>query len=144
MEKSLSNVIIFLLLFFCSCTNSPYIEQPFEHYAKRYAKLHGIKLRSSIVFGKLSQPQFVGYCTNFGNGTARVEIDRGYWNRASTAQKELLIAHELNHCEFGAVHNERIMSDYVCPESIMYPDTFTEQQIIKCYLPNRQYYLENL
>jgi hypothetical protein len=147
MEKSLSNVIVFALLFFASCGRHvirPEIDSEFKSYVSRFSNVHRITIKSDVVFGKLSNIKFVGFCTRLSNGKSKVEIDKDYWNRASVAQKELLIFHELGHCELGLPHNDRMMFGNFCPETLMYFHTFSHEQAQLCFLPNRQYYLENL
>ena len=144
----MSNFILFLLLFLLSCgrptQRRPIIDLAFSSYVSKFSKMYGITFRSDVVFADLQHLNYVGLCTKRSDGTRVIEIDVTYWDSASKAQREAILWHEAGHCELGLHHDDSMMLYDTCPQSVMHPRVMSEVQIIHCYLPNRQYYLENL
>jgi hypothetical protein len=75
-----------------------------------------------INFGDLSAygSSVIGLCQTSSNRNDIVTINQSWWNRVSETQRNLLVHHELGHCELYRPHRTTLGSDGN-PISIMYP-----------------------
>ena len=81
------------------------------------------------------EPQVVGICLP---SYMQVRLKRSRWIRYNDVQKEILVYHELLHCEFGLEHygvEEDLKK--ACPSSIMHPITLP----VACYKVFRRLYI---
>lgn len=62
----------------------------------------------------LDEDQVVGQCTYGTHITNEVTIDRAFWNRANTFTRELVVFHELGHCQLLRGHDESETQQGVC------------------------------
>ena len=71
-------------------------------------------------------------------------IHTDFWNKASDEEREQVVYHELVHC-VGLVHyhiDTKIhMNGTDCPVSLMTTTQFNHKQMEKCYIPKREYYI---
>jgi len=56
----------------------------------------------------------VGQCQRYDGGTRTVVIDRAYWMRSNTTQREFLVFHELGHCILGRNHLDDALQNGHC------------------------------
>lgn len=89
----------------------------------------------------------VGECHEDERGQKEIRINPGYFNNASDAQREMVIAHELGHCLLGKKHDNSYKTfegfNGTYPTSIMNSFAFNEDQL-KVYTANRHYYYTRL
>jgi hypothetical protein len=93
------------------------IDPVFNPYIDKFiaiSNMYGVDIdrdKLKINFTTLLETPTIGLCLDSG----QVYISRGFWKRASTTQKELVIFHELGHCVLGLSHtdtDEDIMTWY--------------------------------
>lgn len=163
MKKLVILVLLSLLSASCSTLRRGYVKNtgPAEPSIKDYVLDFKNLTRSSInkydpdrikiKMGDLKKPS-VGLCW-YMNIPPEINIDRAFWARASTEEKEVLVFHELGHCScfLGHTYNggeykkdEEPKGDLTvagfledgCPSSLMYP--YVIPQI--CYERHRLHY----
>lgn len=95
---------------------------------------------TTIRFGNLSNygSSVIGLCESTRTWR-RVTINPTFWNRVSEASRELLMHHELGHCNLFRRHRTDLLSTGKYA-SIMYPTIMTSST----YLDNYDYYQEEL
>jgi len=102
-----------------------------DRYIWGYELLAGKPIKSRVALVDSMFPLFaapwspkgsevVGFCSpiTLSDLKPEVRISRKYWESTSDAQQYLLLAHELGHCEFWLMHDNRMLSDG-CPASLM-------------------------
>lgn len=129
------------------------IEPEFIGYSKLYntlASFHGLSFKNTVTIGfstikpKNKDVSYIGYCS-YGKNFREIDVDQGYWEKASELTRRSLIFHELTHCyctrghdwgedkqypEVGTIQEKvqrafwiflpGVMSDG-CPKSLMFP-----------------------
>ena len=106
----------------------PYLNT-YRQYKLTYLKTDYIS-NIDIIFFSLNPPT-IGTCKFKPNGEKLIKIDPVYWFFGSTStQKELLLLHELGHCDLDRDHSD---ASSIMEKSI--PFEFD-------YVPNKSYYLE--
>lgn len=115
-------------------------DKAFLSYIQDFESLYG-KVKSPIIFANLDSRK-VGLCTKYSNGYNEIKIDVNFWIRASEAAKNQLILHELGHCELNRGHDDTSINN--CPKSAMRSYTFFPSELENCFIPNFDYYLEEL
>lgn len=91
----------------------------FEPYVQMVETLTGWGARTAIQFKDDMDDSLAGVCYRWSNGTTKIYINTDQWNMwLNETQKELLIWHELGHCDFDLAHSEGLRSDG-CPLSLM-------------------------
>jgi len=130
-------IISFLLLMGCGTPFSisgPKVDPQFDSYVKTYLE-HKSKYAGesemnniSIVFASL-EGNVVGTCYYPG----LIEIDATYWFNTSEAKREILIHHELGHCDLNIIWHRD-------PKSIMQPHIIGSNE----YVDNKDFYLNEL
>lgn len=75
----------------------------------------------------------VGVCNPF---TQSVMLDIQYLEESGPLDIESLVLHEMGHCEGGKYLHVEEIDGRGCPESIMYPETFST----RCYWKHRDKY----
>lgn len=108
---------------------APYVDIYREYKADRLG-IHGIR-KMNIFFAEQEYPR-VGVCVKWSNGDFDIQIDKRYWDYASDLDREVLILHELGHCDLGLEHSD--------PSSIMEPYHIGAEN----YLANQNYYINEL
>jgi len=84
----------------------PYI-QLFEDAAGRAV--------ADIPFGwRKFRGERIGVCTKHGGAYPEVHLDPEYWAEATDVEREMLVFHELGHCDLGRRHCEvgSLMAEY--------------------------------
>lgn len=118
----------------------------FDVYKRSWEKDTGLSVGSSIVFEDLGAGTTLALCRYFkSNPQARaIFIDKNKWYTLTDAQKEVLIYHEIGHCDLQQfVHRNDWMIDG-CPYTIMRPEIFTPWEIIHCYTKHKKHYIREL
>lgn len=137
-------------------------EPEFEPYVSQWVELTGKTPKIGIRFTQKSEGWLrgssnkrVGYCILYPNGQKEIRIERSQWNKVSIPKEpqspynlyhELILFHELGHCELGKSHNKNRVEapdtpDLVIPQSLMHP---SEDKVIPHYKKFRSFYLKNL
>lgn len=124
-----------ILLFLVGC-GTPFrfhtIDTEFKPYIERYEGHKGSDIRGmSIIFMSIESPT-IGTCWKNNLGYRKIEIDPKFWFRSSDGDRELLLFHELGHCDLGRGHASL--------NSIMVPSHFGAS----LYLSNKDYYISEL
>ena len=78
----------------------------------------------------------LGFCVQGGN---EIHILRSAWDKVSDLTKQMILFHELGHCDMGQGHRAGQQKDY-CPTSIMAANITTDD----CYSRNYSSYLKEL
>lgn len=145
------NKLVFIFIMFvcnslvlCSCGpaimkhEGPQIDEVLQPYVneykadkKRFLGTSSIR-RIDISFFTLTSP-IIGQCTRYNSGYREIKVDPIYWFfNASDAEKQILMYHELGHCDLNKEHddskaaimNSNIMDGY---QFIMNTDYYIEQ-----------------
>lgn len=140
--------LILLLIFTgCSTLPEPKTESVFQKYIDRFEARLGRDVHTPIEFDKEPEQGIAGTCY-YSDDDTRILINKNSWNRLNETQREILIFHELGHCElkiFG--HNEvqfMIINDEPCPLSIMRSQLFSYREANECYKEFKEMYMEEL
>lgn len=111
----------------------------FEKYSRIIEPENPTKITDlEIRFADLEQPQ-IGLCSRWIGSPPLIEIDRTYWSKANSVEKEVVMLHELGHCVLRRDHLRTLNADGE-PISIMYPNNSTSF----FYLAAKRYYLYEL
>jgi hypothetical protein len=123
----------FVLHFFCLIRVWHNVEHNpvFDRYLWGYELLAGKLTKSRVALVDSMFPAFpmpwapkgaevIGMCTPLviSDLTPEIRINKKYWDSATDAQQYLLLAHELGHCEFWLMHDNKMLDDG-CPASLM-------------------------
>jgi predicted SprT family Zn-dependent metalloprotease len=107
-----------------------------ETYVASFEKHYGKSLENiRFDFVSLAKPT-VGRCWMDEH---LVEFDKDYWDNANETTRELLVYHELGHCELRREHTDAKHTDYR-PVSIMHPILLWYVE----YLAHKQEYIDEL
>ena len=150
-KRSLVGAFILFPLF-VSCGKYDYIlkrekppkkvmDETFLPYLDNYKRFYG-EVKSPITFDNLDN-NIVGVCYKYYNGFTEIRIDYNFWNNSTREAREQLILHELGHCELNRGHEDSFFNDN-CPVSAMKSSVFQSFHINNCFIPNFDYYLEEL
>ena len=119
-------------------------DDAFVPYVKEFEKVCKIKTGSIVSFGNNFEKNVIGYCTP---SNKNIKINKRYWDTATDYEKEMLIFHELGHCDLDRDHKEGWYIQIVdgkevarIPISIMGAQLF----YVNTYITHRDYYLEEL
>jgi len=116
----------------------------FREFVESFSIDYKVNVTVPVVLRSIDS-QYAGVCIKYSNGYKEVQINNLYWNNLSIEQKEQLIYHELGHCVLNRGHDNSLMpSNPDCPKSIMRSYMFSRYEIENCYLPNYNYYKEEL
>lgn len=120
----------------------PYLELEVLTHVQEYERICKCKVQTNIQFGDAinNNPYIAGMCTMFGGVLPNnIYINKSYWTTLDYESQELLIFHELGHCQLFKNHNEKLIPySGSLPQSFMYPSIF--------YYPYsyRSYYMKEL
>lgn len=135
-------LLVLIFLIGCGRQGTKQVIDPvFLEDISTFKKIYHVGVKSSVVFGKINA-EYAAVCNTYSSGASKVIIDKTLWDGFSREQQQNLIFHELGHCELNLKHNDRFSGD--CPVTLMYPSIFPDYLIDRCFIPARQYYLENL
>ncbi|RLD64901.1 MAG: hypothetical protein DRI84_07900 [Bacteroidetes bacterium] len=92
------------------------IDSEFSSYIKTYVELKGSGIRNMSILFHTLPGSVIGVCYYYSNGDREIYIDPSFWYHDNTTylDRELLIFHELGHCDLGRDHEEplSIMEKY--------------------------------
>lgn len=127
-----------LILILSGCGQPIYVQPELQPYVDRFTAAYGRTLEKTIEvkFDDLKdQPILIlGECDGMGGERPRVLIRQGIWETYNDASRELIIFHELGHCELER-HHEGELS-----ESIMRPTILLDSD----YINYQNYYVNEL
>lgn len=63
---------------------------------------------------RITEDDVVGQCNYNSDRPNRVTIDLGFWRRASSFDREMVVFHELGHCVLGLGHTDDANPDGTC------------------------------
>jgi hypothetical protein len=137
----LKYIVIILLLTAPACGKAPAVRvqellYKFEDDAARYS-LHVDTDTLTVKFVDTIDGRFVGACLLI---TREIWLVKSFWRRASGANQESLMYHELGHCLLDRGHNDNNNGPYGLPSSIM-RRTGLQGDVYETY---RDYYLKEL
>lgn len=89
---------------------------------------------------EIHEANVAGICQYSSQNPNRITIDRTFWNNSSTANREMVVFHELGHCVLAQGHRETTDQNGFCL-SIMRSGTGPCRTV---YANNREYYLDEL
>lgn len=146
-----------LILFSAFLLHGDSIQKPFIHsdfllQVKEFEFLYGKKLENvSISYGNFLGSSVVGICWSYsktGNWYKGkfIKIDEGYWKESSNATREILLFHELGHCELNRDHEDEFVTLIIDNREVFMSKTIMNSYIIdeKKYRENREYYIKEL
>ena len=135
-------------------------------YVQRFQQEYGATVNISVTFGEMAA-NFAGLC--YYSPYRHVTINKSIWQRLDESQKEQLVYHELGHCVLNHGHPSYLSSirflgwgadsvgsekDHVfpaytfgwhfCPGTIMRWFMFNIDEMVNCYMPYRDYYMDEL
>lgn len=82
-------------------------------------------------------PSTVGFCLN---GQNEIHVLMSAWNRVSDLTKQMILFHELGHCDMGEPHRDARYSADFCPVSLMNANITSDD----CYSRHYSSYLGEL
>ena len=137
-----SGLVIFILLALVSCTSlKSKFDSSIQYYVNYFERSFDHKVTVPITFGDLPD-NVVGMCYFFkGPKPLRfIILDSGYWEKSAVWERELLVFHELGHCEFDLEHDNTVIPGVFTyqPGSMMFPYLFWE------YSKERSFYIDEL
>lgn len=134
-----TKLLIFTTMIVILHATAAVTDDDFTPYVKEFEKACGITSGSIINFGNSFEKHVIGYCTP---SNKNIKINRKYWNTADSYERELLIFHELGHCDLNRDHTEgyRDQDPKFIPVSIMGAEIFGAN----IYMANRDYYIKEL
>lgn len=151
--------ILSALFYVCSymcLANMEYgqVERPFRKHYDAFNRISGKKgydIPIRMVHKRFTHPDVIGaiaVCYSDGY-KGLIEVDAWYWNRMSEVSREQLIFHELGHCSLLEMDHRDMMVDFIdlgrrCPISIMRSYIFSQDEITRCYIPHRLFYINEL
>ncbi len=133
-------ILILVTISIIFSTPTSHREPVFDPYIERFESYYNSPVKSTINFGTKFEGKVIGVCYY---PFRKIEINKLYWDKASDTEKEMLIFHELGHCELHRDHNKSFILDNnnnEIPESLMYPKMFNPN----IYLNYRDYYIMEL
>lgn len=145
----MNNVIIsIIMLVLASC--SSFKKDPSQNTSKElipmirlFEKDFRVKVTVPVDFADLNPP-LAGVCLFHNDGYREIKINRLIWSDLNEEQKEILVYHELVHCELRIDHVPPLHYQTGCPISIMKPSIFTKHQALTCYKDNRSFYMSEI
>jgi hypothetical protein len=141
-------IISIIMLVLASC--SSFRKDPSDNTSKElipmiriFEKDFRVKVTVPVEFDDL-EPRLAGVCIFHDDGFRQVKINRKVWAELNEEQKEILVYHELVHCELRIDHVQPLHYESGCPISIMKPSIFTKHQAVTCFKQNRDFYLSEI
>lgn len=131
------SLITIVVLFMLGCGERfIHVEPETVKYIERYS-IYKVQYTGKVYNGRVStyfvnlKDDTAGFCSGDKNGPY-ILIDREYWDNVTDSDREVLLLHELGHCDLGLGHSHQ--------------DTIMEPVLINGfdYLINQGYYLEQL
>lgn len=119
----------------------------FDNYIVEFELAYGIQVTTPIIFDTLkdSKSSVVATCHYWSRDIKIIKVKPKWWKLLNEAGKEQLIFHELGHCELEIFdHTDGMREEDFCPVSIMRSYIFSEWELENCYLPHREYYIQEM
>lgn len=149
--KSMFFLLIFLV-FGCAKPIGDYLEgsgnapsnrthPDFSYYKSLFNMYFDTKSTTPIIYG-VENDKYAGVCYFWSNGYREIKINKNHWANYNESQREVLIFHELAHCEFDLSHDDN-KSGY-CPYSIMRSYMFSKYEVNACYELQKDWYIEDI
>jgi hypothetical protein len=149
-----SILLVAMIILFESCekdsiySNDVYIDSNLEVYFELFANeglSRGVNIDYSVqrIEGYIENitGNIAGECHHDSAFPSKIIVDRQYWNRATTTEREFLVFHELGHCYLNREHLDTQNADGSCA-SIMHSGL---TNCINAYSPStRERYLDEL
>lgn len=135
-------MLVVMSLSLVACGAKKGVQDPaVVEYVQRYESTFGRDVSSQTItmvdkIENTSAPGTVGVCFS---GADEIHILRSYWDKASDLQKQMVVFHELGHCDMHEEHRVGLQPDN-CANSIMYPYTLSDT----CYTEHMSDYLKEL
>lgn len=123
---------------------APELEQ-YVRTMRENSTRYGVELNSGEVLFSLSDEASLGHevggnCSSAGGNSKIITVNRSFWERASSADREALILHELGHCLLGRSHLAGYDFRHGRHYSLMNPSFIGGNEFKR----NRDYYLSEL
>jgi len=145
---------IILLLSLTSCYTvhkwfAPAPSNEFIPFVNDFERRWGHKITTPIYFinqSKLNKNDkgVVGACIEFLGIIKEIQIVKEEWDKLPYDTREIVIFHELSHCELRIWNHIDDRKKSGCPVSIMTTYLMNPWELIYCYEPNREYYLNEI
>jgi len=151
-------IFLALNIFIVSCGNfeDGYCDYRIEKFVKQFESYYGKKIDGELAIyfeqslADSSIGEVVGICKpHINNKEIQIKFDA--WMNFNDKRKELLIFHELGHCQLNRDHLNTTFEITIedgmkitCPTSIMYPMLMSDLQIKYCYDKMHDYYINEL
>lgn len=119
-------------------------DEIFRPYINSFIQEFDVRVKVPIILKKLEASK-AGICFVWSDGYREIQINSLKWELFTEEQKEQLIFHELGHCVLNLNHDDSPMPNKsYCPNSIMRSFMFSKFEALRCYVPERLHYMENL
>lgn len=136
MKKLIKSLLIVLSITTGGCSSLPsfnFDAVAFEPYVDDFvssAQKNGIIINESQItvrFGHVRRlnSDFLAWCDYFER---TVYVDKNNWKRASEAQRQLTITHELGHCVLGLAHKMVASANDIMSYEQMDPDEYIRRK----------------
>ena len=159
-------ILLILLLTLISCQKrKPYVDPDLEPYVAKYEGIVGHETNASVVYGSITIKDAIGYCQNH-----KVTILKSFFIQTDEITREILIFHELIHCDQGYFRHDNTFAPFKftgygsdnygnestytypsvyygthpCPNSIERWYMFNMDEINRCYLNHLAYYYNDM
>lgn len=109
---------------------------------KGYKQIFPGKVSTPIFFSIIFDKSTIATCYTY-KFSKFIVVDFLKYKELSMYQKEVLILHELGHCEFQRTHND-LRFNNTCPQSLMSTYIFSRLESKLCYNDFKNYYLGEL
>lgn len=123
-------------------------DEEFISYIRVFESNYGKHIGDIPINFKDQDEDTAGECVIWSTGEKEIQISQNTWSVLSEKQRQQLIDHELGHCELNLEHNPEYKRDntgyFICPVSIMHPNVFNDYSIKNCYVPDNDYYIDEL
>lgn len=126
----------------CGAKDDYYISPYLASYVELFESTYSVKVDFDVVVSDLD-PQYVGMCTTWSDGSKKIEISAKYLSLMHKSLIEETVFHELGHCFFNREHDDsfiRIGGSWM-PKSIMYSYIHPNHT---SYEQNRDWYYREL
>ena len=137
-------LFLFLALSLVSCASFHSSPHPEEILPVIREFERDFRTRVSVpIFIEEIDPRFYGLCERQSDGYKKIRISNVAMATLNPAQVKMLVYHELGHCHLDLPHRSEMFPSG-CPQSLMIPQMFTEQQTLNCFNQAPEYYVSEL
>lgn len=159
MLRKLHKIVLasFIILLIISCSDdnfqnisidsdfNAYVDAFIESGAQRGKEIDFTDTGLTIQYGEVSEDA-AAECSELGSGfegSHKIKISKVYWNQIDELEREVIIFHELGHCELGRIHDNQIFSigDW---KSLMRGSVSQKDPAVHFYGTRREYYIDEL